>query len=64
MYQTYYSSQKKNLIRLSAKPEDPNTAPKTYWSILNGFLSNKKIPNIPPILADGKVVSNFAKKAF
>ena len=34
----------KNLIRLSAKLEDPSTAPKTYWSILNRFLSNKKYP--------------------
>ena len=65
MYQTYYSRQKKkkNLIRLSAKVKDPSIAPKTYWSILNRFLSNKKIPIIPPILVDDKVVSNFAEKA-
>ena len=63
MYQTYYSSQRKNLIRLSAKLEDASKAPKIYWYILNRFLSNKKIPIIPPIFVDGKVVSNFAKKA-
>ena len=62
MYQTYYSHTK-NFIRLSAKLKDPSTARKTNWSILNKSLSNKKIPIIPFILVDGKVVSNFAKKA-
>ena len=57
------AAKEKNLIRLIAKLEDPNTALKTYWSISNRFFSNKKIPNIPPILVNGKVVSNFAKKA-
>ena len=64
MYQTYYSSQRKiPHSTLSAKLEDPSTAPRTYWSILNGFLSNKKISIIPPILVDDRVVSNFAKWA-
>ena len=49
-------------MRLSAKIEDPNIAPKTYWSILNRFLSNKKIPNKHPILVDGKSASNFAEE--
>ena len=53
----------KNLIGLSAKLEDPSTASKTYWSILNRFLNNKKIPIIPPIHGDYRVVSNFDKKA-
>ena len=53
----------KNLIQISAKLEDPNAAPKTYWSILNRFLCNKKIPSIPPTLVNIKVVSNFTEKA-
>ena len=53
----------KNIIRLSAKLEVPSTAPKTYWSILNRFLSIKKIPIILSILVNDKVVSNFAEKA-
>ena len=57
------AAKENNLIRLTAKLEDPSTAPKTYWSILNGFLSNKKIPFIPPILVDDNVVSNSAEKA-
>ena len=44
------AAKEKYLIRLSSKLEGPSTAPKTYWSILNRFLSNKKIPIIPPTL--------------
>ena len=64
MCQTYYSSQGKKIssdwlldLRILAQ------SPKTYWSILNRFLSNKKIPIIPAILVDDRVVSNFAEKA-
>ena len=56
------AAKEKHLTRLSVKLEDPSTAPKTYWSILNRFLSNKKLPIIPPILVDDRVVSNFAEK--
>ena len=56
------AAKEKNLTRLSAKFEDPSTAPKTYWSILS-FLSNKKIPIIPPILVNDRAVSNFAEMA-
>ena len=52
----------KKLTRLSARLKDSNTAPKTYWSILNQFLHNKKMPNIPAILVNGQVVSNFSEK--
>ena len=34
-----------------------------YWKILNRFLSNKKIPSIPPLLVNGEMISNFSKKA-
>ena len=45
-------AKEKNLIRLSTKIEDPSTAPKTYWSILNRFLIRKyPLPHL----------SNFAK---
>ena len=43
------------------KLNDPNTAPKTYWSILNYFLYTKKIPAILPILINGKFISDFCK---
>ena len=47
---------------MSKKLNDPSTAPKSYWSILNWFLNNKKIP-IPPIFYNGKVISDFKEKA-
>ena len=63
MYHIKNSSQsKKNLVRLSTKLENTYTAPKTYWSSLNRFVSNKNIPIIRHILVDGKVLSNLAEK--
>ena len=56
------AAKEKYLIRLSAKIEDPSTASKTYQSILNRFLSNKKIPIKQPIFVNEKVVSNFTEK--
>ena len=37
--------------------------PKACWSILNTFLNNKEIPNIPPLNVNGIIISNFDKKA-
>ena len=48
---------------MTKKFADSNTSPKTYWTILNRLLYNKKLPTIPPLLADGKLVSDFCKKA-
>ena len=47
---------------MTKKLADSNTSPKTYWTILNHLLYNKKLP-IPPLLVDGKLVSDFYKKA-
>ena len=44
------------------KLQNPSTA-KTYWAILSRLLYNKKIPAIPPLLADSKFVSDFCEKA-
>ena len=55
---------KKNcFLKMTSKLKYSNTAPKTYWSILNRFLYNKKIPAIPPVLVDGNFVSDFCEKA-
>ena len=48
--------------KLRKKLDDPSTMPKAYWSILHTFLNNKKIPNIPPLNVNGKIISNFEKK--
>ena len=48
---------------MTSKLADSHTAPKTYWTLLNRLLYNKKIPAIPPLLADGKFVSVFYEKS-
>ena len=44
------------------KLNDPLTAPKTYWKISNRLLSNKKVPDTPPLLFDGEIISNNCQK--
>ena len=48
---------------MSAKLDNPKTVPKTYWSIINKFVSNKKTPIIPPVFVNGELVSDFEQKA-
>ena len=55
---------KKNyILKMTKKLADSNTSSKSYWTILNRLLYNKKLPTIPPLLVDGKMVSDFGKKA-
>ena len=49
--------------KLSRRLDDPSTMPKAYWSILNTFLNSKNIPYIHPLNVNGKLISNFEKKA-
>ena len=42
---------------------DPSTSPKTYWSVLMSFQKNKKIPCIPPIIYENRLLTNFKYKA-
>ena len=49
--------------QLSKKLNDPLTSSKTYRSILKTFYSGTKIPLIPPIIIDNKVITNFRGKA-
>ena len=53
----------KHLVRLSSKLDNPESAPKTYWSIVNRYLNNKRIPNIPTVFFEGKIISDFEKKS-
>ena len=48
---------------MTTKTEHSNSTPKTYWAILNRLLYNKKIPAIPPLFADGNLISDYCKKA-
>ena len=48
---------------IAKKLNDPQTNAKTYWSILKTFFNGRKIPVIPPLPIDGKLVSDFKEKA-
>ena len=37
--------------------------PKTYWSILKTFVNGIKIPVIPPLLENNKLITDFKLKA-
>ena len=56
-------AKEKHIAKMSAKLDNPNTALKTYWSIISRFLNKRKMPAIPPILADGKLVFDFKIKS-
>ena len=43
--------------------DNPYTSAKTYWSIINIFLNNKKIATIAPVVFECKIISDFEKKA-
>ena len=49
---TYYSD-------LSTKLVNQKSNPKIYWSVLKTFLNNKKIPFIPSLFHENKLVTNF-----
>ena len=53
---TYY-------FNLSTKLAKQKSNPKTYWSVLKRFLSNRKIPCIPSLFHENKLVTDFSEKA-
>ena len=50
-------------LHLANKLIDPTTSFKTYWSILKTFYNDRKIPNIPLLLINDKLETDFKKKA-
>ena len=58
-----FETKKNYILNMTSKLADSHTAPKTYWTLLNRLLYNKKIPAIPPLLLDGKCVSDFYEKS-
>ena len=56
-------SKEKYYTKLSSRLADPLTSPKTYWSVLNTFLNNKKIPCIPPLFQENKFIKDFKENA-
>ena len=49
--------------KMDEKLDNPFMAPKAYRSILSNFLGKRKTPNIPPLIANDFVVSDFTTKA-
>ena len=47
---------------MPSKLNDPNTAPKTYWTTLKTFVNCSKIPLIPPLLVDNKLATDSLEK--
>ena len=45
---------------LTKKLNNPQSNPKTYWSVLKTLFNGRKIP---PLLIDSKLVSDFKEKA-
>ena len=45
------------------KLSDPSLGPKSYWTVLNKILKKKKYTNIPSLLINAILVSNFQTKA-
>ena len=50
-------------VHLSKKLNNPSTRSKTYWSILKSFYKGNKVPLIPLLLVNNKIVSDFTEKA-
>ena len=50
-------------FQLAKKLNDPRTNEKSYWSILKSIFNGRKTPVIPPLLSDGRLVSDFKEKA-
>ena len=48
--------------KLNKKLDDPSTMQKAYWSILNTFLNNKVIADIPRLDLNRKSISSSDKK--
>ena len=49
---------------LSLKLNNPQTSPKIYWSIIKSCYTGRKIPIIPPLSVNAKIITNFKQKAY
>ena len=58
-----FDTKKNYIFNMTSKLVDSHTAPKTYWTLLNRLLYDKKIPAIQPLPVAGKFVSDFYEKS-
>ena len=57
------NQREKYFYDLPLKLDNPQTNPKTYWSIIKSYYNSRKIPIIPPLSVNGKNITNFKEKA-
>ena len=55
-------SKDENHKELAMKLTNLKTSSKTYWYILKTFYNGKKVPLIPPLIINNKLVSDFKRK--
>ena len=55
-------NRKEKYFDLSVKLNNPQTSPKTYWSITHSCYNGRKIPIILPLSVNGKIITNFKEK--
>ena len=53
----------RTLVKYNVQMTNVQRNSKTYWSLLNRFLNNKKIPQILPLFHENKFVTYFKEKA-
>ena len=63
LHKINHEAKSNDLAKLSSKLDNLDKAPKTCWSIISKFLSNKMIPIKPRISSEGKLIFYFKKKA-
>ena len=54
---------KEKYVRCMSNKLNDSLTLKTYWSILNRFLNNRKTPAIALLLVNGDIITNFSEKA-
>ena len=52
-------SKSNNIAKMSAKLDNPTLVAKTYWSIISRFLNKTKVPTVPSVVVNGKLISDF-----
>ena len=60
---TIETTKQQYFAKIAKKLSDPNISSKTYWSILKYFLTDKKVPCIPPIFHENRFITDFREKA-
>ena len=56
-------AKKDYFVNLGEKLSNSVTGSKSFWTAFKRLVNNKKLTNIPPILEDGKIVSEFHQKS-